>query len=142
VGTTTGWNAAPIADSKEISIGSSVIRIGGKGADTVGSGVVATLPNTESPELIAASVESATPGSVLMTIFGEVIGISTGASIAEGTEFYTVASVPSKKIPKAASFIVRNIRINICLHSITSLQKQKRPSGEHTSSLLSAPKIK
>jgi hypothetical protein len=66
-----------------------------------GAALLPHSPNTESPELIAASVESSTPGSVLMTIFGEIIGISTGASIAEGTEFYTITSVPSPAIPKA-----------------------------------------
>lgn len=95
LGTTTGWVAAPLANQAKLMLGQSVIRIGGKGADTVGSGVVATLPNKENPGSIAASVVSATPGSVLMTIFGEVIGVSTGSSAALGTEFYTIAEMPN-----------------------------------------------
>lgn len=101
VGTTTGWAAVPLADQKKLVLGQSVIRIGGKGADTVGSGVVATLPNNENPTLIASSVSSATPGSVLMTIFGQLIGISTTPSLAVGTEFYTVANVPPPPSTKA-----------------------------------------
>ncbi len=100
VGTTTGWAAIPFADQKKLVLGQSVIRIGGKGADTIGSGVVASFPTKETPTLIAASAESATPGSLLMTIFGEVIGISTAASLKEGTEFYTIVTVPPPTAPK------------------------------------------
>lgn len=88
IGTSTA-TPAPLADIAKVQLGSSVIRIGGGGADTVGTGVVATLPNTHS-QLIEASVSSATAGSVLMTLFGEVVGITTGAARAQGTSFYTV----------------------------------------------------
>lgn len=101
VGTTTGWSAAALADQKKLALGQSVIRIGGKGADTVGGGVIATLTTPEDPSLIASSVTSATPGSVLMTIFGEVIGLSTGNSISAGTEFYTTAVLPRVSPPPA-----------------------------------------
>lgn len=88
VGTTT-IPPAPFADIAKVQLGQSVIRIGGGGADTVGTGVVATLPNTHS-QLIEASVSSATAGSVLMTLFGEVVGITTGAARTQGSSFYTV----------------------------------------------------
>jgi hypothetical protein len=103
VGTTTGWKPVPLADQKKVSLGQSVIRIGGKGADTVGSGVIATLPTAEAPDLIASSVSSATPGSVLMTLFGEVIGLSTTPSLTVGTEFYTAAQVPPTSTKAATS---------------------------------------
>jgi hypothetical protein len=101
-GTTTGWAPVPLADQKKLALGQSVIRIGGKGSDTVGSGVIATLSTKESPDLIASSVSAATPGSILMTIFGEVIGLSTETSLAAGSEFYTIATVPPPPSPKAA----------------------------------------
>jgi S1-C subfamily serine protease len=93
-GTTTAFAPASIADPAKLVLGQSVIRIGGKGADTVGSGVVATLPGSDTPSMIAASVTSTTPGSALITIFGEIIGIATGSSMAAGAEFYTLATVP------------------------------------------------
>jgi len=94
VGTSTGFAPATLADHKKLVLGQSVIRIGGKGADTVGSGVVATLPSKDTPALIAASVPSATPGSLLITIFGEIIGLSTGASALEGSDFYSIPTPP------------------------------------------------
>lgn len=103
VGTTTGWAPVTLADQKKLALGQSVIRIGGKGADAVGSGVIATLPTKENPDMVVSSVTSATPGSLLMTIFGEVIAISTDTSLAVGTEFYTVISQPSTKAADAPS---------------------------------------
>ena len=91
VGTTTGWAPAVLADPGKISLGSSVIRIGGTGADTVGVGVVAAAPHAG---LIEASVPSATPGSIIFTLFGEVAGITTGASAQMGDDFYSVATLP------------------------------------------------
>ena len=62
VGTSTGFAPAALADPTKLSLGQSVIRIGGSGADTVGEGVIATLPSRDNPTLIQASVSSATPG--------------------------------------------------------------------------------
>lgn len=87
LGTTT-VTPAPMADISKVRLGQSVIRIGGGGADTVGMGVVASLTDAH-PQLIEASVSSATAGSVLMTLFGELIGVTTGASRAAGASFYT-----------------------------------------------------
>jgi hypothetical protein len=94
LGTTTGWSPASLIATSKLVLGQSVIRIGGKGADTVGNGVVATLPATDTPNLIAASVSSGTPGSLLMTLFGDIIGITTGNSLISGPEYYSIAVMP------------------------------------------------
>jgi hypothetical protein len=85
LGTSTP-SVATIADASTLKLGQSVIRIGGNASDTVGVGVVASLPSS----LIEAGVASAGPGSVLMTIFGEIVGIATGDSQARGSTFYSV----------------------------------------------------
>jgi hypothetical protein len=96
VGTSTGFTPAPIADESKVQLGQTVIRIGGIGQDTVGTGVVASLPGAAGqgadahPGLIEASVSSATPGSILMTIFGEAIGIATGQADAAGQSYYSI----------------------------------------------------
>src|SRR3989344_4839159 len=84
-------NAVPLAGAGELQLGGSVIRIGGSGSDTVGTGVIAKLPDTHS-SLIQASVLSTTPGSVLITSFGELIGIITSDSAASGADFYTLVT--------------------------------------------------
>jgi len=94
-GTSTGYTTAPVADNSKVQLGQSVIRIGGTGGDTVGTGVVATLPvpgqgSDSHSGLIEASVSSATPGAVVMTLFGEVLGISSGVSRQLGASFYSV----------------------------------------------------
>ncbi len=99
VGTSTGFAAAPLADIAKLSLGQSVIRIGGGGADTVGEGVIATLPGSDNPNLIQASVSSATSGSVLMTLFGEVIGIYTSGT---DTGSYTLIS-PATSAPSSTA---------------------------------------
>lgn len=100
VGTSTGFTPAPLADVAKVQLGQSVIRIGGGGADTVGTGVVASLPNA-TQGLVEASASSQTPGSLIMTLFGEVIGITTGAARAAGPTFYSV--VPQDILAPAAS---------------------------------------
>jgi membrane-bound inhibitor of C-type lysozyme len=100
VGTSTGFTAAPLADLSKVQLGQSVIRIGGGGSDTVGMGVVASLPDSHAG-LIESSVSSATPGSVLITLFGEVVGVSTGGSRQTGSYFYTIPD-PSLSTPAAS----------------------------------------
>ena len=81
------------ADLGKLQLGQSVIRIGGTGGDTVGVGVIAKLPSTMTDahkDLIEASVISATPGSVLLTLFGAAIGITPADSLNLGNDFYTV----------------------------------------------------
>lgn len=85
--------ASAIANPGKLRLGQSVIRIGGVGADTVGTGVIAKLPDAHTP-LIQASVLSTTPGSVLITSFGEIIGIITTDSSFAGADFYTLATSP------------------------------------------------
>ncbi len=89
--TPDGFTAATIADHSKVKLGQSVIRIGGSGADTVGMGVIAALPHDG---VIEASVPSATAGSVLITLFGEVVGIRTGASQALGGDYYSTPTSP------------------------------------------------
>lgn len=95
VGTSTGFAPVGMADIGKIKLGESVIRIGGVGSDSVGMGVVATLPTGDSSKMIEATVSSATPGSVLVSLFGDIIGISTGSSQAQGGDFYTIPKVSS-----------------------------------------------
>jgi hypothetical protein len=87
--TTSNITAVPLADPQNLKLGQSVIRIGGSGPDTVGVGVIARLPDTHR-SLIESSVVSSTPGSVLLTIFGEVVGIITTDSLAQGSDFYSL----------------------------------------------------
>ena len=101
VGTSTGFAPAPLADQSKVQLGQSVIRIGGTGQDTVGSGIIATLPDAHSG-LIEASVSSATPGSVLMTLFGEIIGIATSQARAAGPAYYALPA-QSLLAPPASS---------------------------------------
>ena len=94
VGTSTGFAAAPIADPSKLQLGQSIIRIGGTGTDIVGEGIVAALPVKGSNE-VEASVTSGTPGSLIMTLFGEVVGLATTQSLSDGSNFYTLASLPT-----------------------------------------------
>lgn len=98
VGTSTGYAASSIADSSKLQLGQSVIRIGGTGTDIVGEGIIAALPVKNSTE-IEASVSTATPGSIIMTLFGEVVGIATTDSLADGSNFYTIAGIPVAAAP-------------------------------------------
>ena len=103
VGTSTAVVPATLADASKLELGQSVVRIGGKGVDTVGEGVIATLPSSDAPTLIEASVTSATPGSLLMDIFGDVIGIATTDSLAQGSDYYTLTTMPAAPATKATS---------------------------------------
>ncbi len=102
VGTSTGFAPVAITNPAKLQLGQSVIRIGGSGVDSVAEGVVATLPNTtDTAATIETSVSSATPGAVLCTLFGEVIGIATDDSLSQGSDFYTIATPPPPAAPKA-----------------------------------------
>ena len=96
--TTAPLVPATFADPSKLQLGQTVIRIGGTGNDTVGAGVVAMLPpandtNKTTPRMLEASVSSATPGSVLITLFGEVVGIVTTESLSVGNDFYSMPSI-------------------------------------------------
>ncbi len=92
VGTSTGFAPAAVAAQSKLQLGQSVIRIGGTTSDIVGSGLIAALPQEGSNE-IQASVGSTVPGSLIMTLFGEVVGLSTNNSMQDGSAFYTLASI-------------------------------------------------
>ena len=95
LGTSTGFASAKLADTTKLTLGQSVLRISGAGADTVGEGVIAALPaDGGSLKAVQASVVSATPGAVLLTIFGEVIGIST-PSQSPNNDIYTILVLPT-----------------------------------------------
>lgn len=94
VGTSTAFAPAALATPGKLSLGQSVIRIGGIGTDTVATGVVASLPQDGSG-IVEASVTSTTPGSLLMTLFGEVVGLVTTDSANAGGSLYTIAAVPN-----------------------------------------------
>ncbi len=95
LGTTTGSSPAKIGTPSNLKLGQSVIRIGGMGSDTVGNGVVASLPKQEDGSLstVEATVSATTPGSILISIFGEVIGIATGTASLTGSDFYSIPNI-------------------------------------------------
>lgn len=79
--------AAPLADLTKLRLGQTVIRIGGRTRDSVDTGVISSLPSGESA--VESTAESVTAGSLLVTIFGEIVGIATGESLALGSASYT-----------------------------------------------------
>ncbi|MBX4192343.1 serine protease [Candidatus Parcubacteria bacterium] len=99
LGTTT-LPVAPIGNVSKVQLGQSVIRIGGLGSDRVAVGVIAQLPGGDHQKFIESSVSSPTPGSVLFTLFGEVIGIMTSDALAASTD----DSVYSTIEPNVLSF--------------------------------------
>lgn len=85
---------ATFGDPSQLQLGQSVVRIGGKGEDTVSVGVVSSLPQSGgTADMIEASVISTTPGSLLMDIFGNVVGMTTGPSMLQGSDFYSAPSL-------------------------------------------------
>lgn len=101
VGTSTGFAPLGITDYSKLKLGQSVIRIGGTGADSIGVGVLSRFPQKLShPSLIEASVSSVTPGSLLITLFGEVVGIITGDAATQSAESYTLVADPQTISPK------------------------------------------
>lgn len=93
LGTSSGFVPATFADRSQLTLGQTVVRIGGSGSDVVGEGVIASLP-IEQEDVVHASVSSATPGAVLITIFGEIIGMTTGAASSADASAYTLLAVP------------------------------------------------
>ena len=98
IGTSTALMPATFADPSKLQLGQTVIRIGGTGQDTVGEGVIAALPSKDAKDkdtapMLQASVSSATPGALLITLFGEVVGITTSDSLLSGDTFYSVPSI-------------------------------------------------
>ena len=82
LGTSTGFAPSSIADVSKLRLGQRVLGISGKGVDSVGEGVVAMLPDGGvGTASILTTVPGTTPGSVVATQFGEIIGITTAASL-------------------------------------------------------------
>lgn len=102
VGTSTGFAPATLADASKLQLGQSIIRVGGMGRDVVGVGVIASLPGKNSKN-IEASVTSSTPGSVIISLFGEVVGITTADSLAVGSDFYSILAAPEPAPPATKS---------------------------------------
>jgi hypothetical protein len=99
VGTSTGFAPAKLVDASKLTLGQTVLRISGNSIDTVGEGVIAAVANNAAERsTVQASVSSPVPGSVLLTIFGEVIGIST-PSLSPNNDTYTIV------VPSAASTV-------------------------------------
>lgn len=95
IGTSTpSFSVAPLADISKLKLGQAVIRIGGKGKDAVSTGVIASLPDMSptADRLIETNVAATVPGGVLITLFGQVVGMTTGTSLNSGAGFYTSAS--------------------------------------------------
>jgi S1-C subfamily serine protease len=91
IASTSNMLPVALADKTKLQLGQSVIRIGGSGSDTVGTGVVAKLP--EGRALIQTSVFASTPGSLILTSFGELIGMTTSDSLQYGADFYTIPTL-------------------------------------------------
>lgn len=98
VGTSTGFLPAPLVEQSKLKLGARVIRIGGTGTDIVGEGIIAALPTKDSSQ-VQTTVTSTIPGSVIMNLFGEIIGLVTSDSALDGSTFYTLATVPAVEQP-------------------------------------------
>ena len=104
VGTSTGFAPSVVVDVSKLHLGQQVLGISGKGVDSVGEGVVAMLPDgTIGNATIKTSVAAATPGSVIATQFGEVIGIMTVDSSAQSPDSYSLVSIVSPPAPHATT---------------------------------------
>ncbi len=92
--TTPALTAAAFADTSKLALGQTVLRIGGDGEDVVGEGVISSLPS--SGVFVRAEVGSTVAGSVLINMFGEVVGITTTESLAKSSTFYSIP--PASKV--------------------------------------------
>ncbi|MDE2213444.1 MAG: trypsin-like peptidase domain-containing protein [Patescibacteria group bacterium] len=87
--------AISFADPSKVMLGETVLCIGGTGGDVVNEGVIASLPVSEQnsdSQIVEASVTSTTPGSVLIDLYGNVIGMTTTDSQVQGNDFYSIPS--------------------------------------------------
>jgi len=105
VSTSTTFVPSLLADTSKLRLGQSILRIAGGGVDSVAEGVIAMLPKEGG---IVASVQSTTPGSVLVTRFGEVLALTTSRSLAQSSDLYTIVTpalvqikpIETKPVPK------------------------------------------
>jgi len=89
--TTPALTAATFADPSKLALGQSVLRIGGDGEDVVGDGIISSLP--PSGKWVQSSVGATMPGSVIVNLFGEVVGIMTTESLAKGSTLYSAPGI-------------------------------------------------
>jgi len=89
--TTPALVPATFAIPSKLALGQAVLRIGGDGEDTVAEGVISSLPG--SGMWVQASVNSTTPGSILVNLFGEVIGMTTTESLLKGNSAYSMPDI-------------------------------------------------
>lgn len=95
------FSAATLGDSSKLKLGQTVIRLGGKSKDAVAIGTMASLPDGEGRNgLLEASISSATPGSILTNIFGEIVGMTTGDSLVSGGELYSPSNTVKELLPQ------------------------------------------
>lgn len=91
-GENTQFNPSSIGDSRSVKLGQSVIAISGRDNVTVATGIISKIDSTkEDPDetpLVTSihstvSSEIVLPGTMLINIFGEVVGMSTSAGSSE-----------------------------------------------------------
>lgn len=94
--TSTKLTPVVFGSDTALKLGQSVIRLGGRMRDSAALGAVASLPTKDGQgtgAFIETDISSTMPGSLLLTLYGEVVGFSSNASIAAGPEFYAMGSV-------------------------------------------------
>ena len=89
--TTPALIAATFADPSKLALGQSVLRIGGDGEDVVGDGIISSLP--PGGKWVQASVGATMPGSIIINLFGEVVGMTTTESLAKGSTIYSIPGI-------------------------------------------------
>ena len=104
--TTTKLTAATLADISKVRLGQSVFLVSGKGRDSIGQGVIAALPSdgtSARAPYVEATAAGSLPGAIVVSIFGEVIGMVTTESTAVDSGLYTPASQIASALKPPAS---------------------------------------
>src|SRR3989338_2336359 len=113
-GTTKGYAFTPVTlgDPKSLKLGQSVLSLSGVTRQSVSTGIVGSLitesgtatSTAAAPVLFVDTsiIGSVTPGSPLINIFGEVIGISTEHSRARGSSLFTPSATLSAQMAALA----------------------------------------
>ena len=92
--TSTKYQAATLIDTSTLKLGTSVLLLGGTTRDAIETGIISALPQSGGPErdrYLEASVSASTPGSLLLTLFGEIAAMTTSESLILGKELYTTS---------------------------------------------------
>ena len=113
-GTTKGYAFTPVTlgDPKSLKLGQSVLSLSGVTRQSVSTGIVGSLITESGTATSTAAAPvlfvdtsisgSVTPGSPLINIFGEVIGISTEHSRARGSSLFTPSATLSAQMAALA----------------------------------------